>query len=56
MLATYETCAYYTEMNECDTDNGGCSQLCTNRDGDFVCSCNAGFTLLDDNINCEGNL
>ena len=33
------------DINECNTNNGGCSQVCNNRGGSFTCSCNSGFTL-----------
>ena len=33
------------DINECNTNNGGCSQVCNNQDGSFTCSCNSGFTL-----------
>jgi Coagulation Factor Xa inhibitory site len=34
-----------SDINECLTNNGGCSQVCTNNPGSYVCSCTAGFTL-----------
>lgn len=30
-------------MNECVTDNGGCSQTCTNLVGGFSCGCYTGY-------------
>ena len=42
------------DINECDTNNGGCAQICTNTPGSRVCSCRAGFTLASDGTNCEG--
>ena len=41
-----------TDINECDTDNGGCAQTCTNKDGGADCSCKDGFTLNDDAKGC----
>ena len=41
-------------MNECDTDNGGCSQNCVNNDGSFECTCKDGFSLGDDKRTCKG--
>ena len=40
---------YFTaDINECNTNNGGCSQVCTNTIGSFVCSCNTGYELDPD--------
>lgn len=43
-----------TDINECQMSNGRCETACTNTDGSFECSCDAGFTLALDNFNCEG--
>ena len=32
------------DINECDHNNGGCEQLCTNTNGSFQCSCYSGFS------------
>ena len=45
-----------TDINECDTLNGGCQQICTNREGSFFCSCTDGYELQMDNIRCQGEL
>ena len=31
------------DINECQTDNGGCLQKCDNLPGSFQCSCNHGY-------------
>ena len=41
-------------MNECDTDNGGCSQICDNGIGHFNCSCYVGNTLDTNKLTCRG--
>ena len=41
-------------MNECQSNNGGCNQTCTNTAGSFKCSCGIGYTLAYDNLDCEG--
>ena len=41
-------------MDECNTENGGCDQNCTNNDGSFLCSCSTGYTLADDDLGCDG--
>ena len=43
------------DVNECNTYNGGCAQICTNIPGSRVCSCRAGFTLASDGRNCQGS-
>uniref|UniRef100_F6VDQ2 Uncharacterized protein n=1 Tax=Ciona intestinalis TaxID=7719 RepID=F6VDQ2_CIOIN len=45
--------AVVCDNNECLTDNGGCSDTCTNTDGSFVCSCNAGYQLNEDGKTCS---
>ena len=40
-------------MNECEEVND-CQQICENTVGSYICSCNEGFTLADDNRTCIG--
>ena len=42
------------DVNECATNNGGCSHTCINTIGSFVCSCMAGYTLGADSRSCNG--
>ena len=44
----------YTDSNECDRNNGGCGQVCSNTVGSFECSCNSGYQLLRDGQQCGG--
>ena len=44
------------DVDECSTNNGGCEQTCTNEEGSFQCSCDSGFTLDDDGLNCNGKI
>ena len=46
---------YIIDINECDTDNGGCEQICINTVRLFNCSCQSGFRLVN-NIFCSGNI
>ena len=46
---------FCTDVNECDTENGGCNQTCTNIHGSFLCSCGTGYTLAEDDLGCDGN-
>ena len=45
------------DQNECATaNNGGCSQLCTNTNGSYECSCVLGYELDADGFSCNGTL
>ena len=41
-----------TDINECDTNNGGCEQQCINANGSFSCTCYDGYNLV--NGTCTG--
>ena len=43
-----------SDINECDTINGGCEQICTNAIGSFACSCGTGYLLDGNGFNCTG--
>ena len=43
---------YVLDINECQTDNGGCTQTCINTDGSYRCSCQNGYQLTSDGRNC----
>ena len=42
------------DTNECGNANGGCEHHCSNTLGSFTCSCNTGFVLAEDKLNCTG--
>jgi len=44
----------FSDIDECETENGGCEQTCTNNDGSFDCSCDAGYTLNGNGFDCDG--
>ena len=44
----------YLDINECEDDNGGCSQYCNNIEGSFECSCFNGYELDSDGFSCSG--
>lgn len=46
----------FSDVNECLTNNGGCSQTCTNSVGSFSCGCNTGYLLANDGRTCNGEL
>jgi hypothetical protein len=47
---------YYpvVDFDECDGGNNGCSQICVNTPGSFVCDCNQGYRLEIDQKTCNG--
>ena len=44
----------YLDVDECQTNNGGCAQMCANAHGSFQCSCDIGYILAADNFSCTG--
>ena len=42
------------DINECNTNNGGCDTTCTNTVGSYECSCNTGYELNNNLYNCNG--
>ena len=46
--------SYFVDVDECANGTDGCAQTCTNSEGSYTCSCDSGYTLLTDNLNCEG--
>ena len=45
----------HADINECQMDNGGCEQMCTNIEGSFICSCNTGYVVVEANeLSCAG--
>ncbi|KAE8625546.1 hypothetical protein XENTR_v10006315 [Xenopus tropicalis] len=41
-----------TDINECATDNGNCSQICVNKPGTYQCLCRSGYRLHVNNKLC----
>ena len=44
------------DIDECSLGISGCSQLCINTAGNFVCECYSGYQLSSDNRSCIGGL
>ena len=44
----------YTDVNECEEYHGLCEQNCTNTVGSYGCECSAGYSLNEDEHNCDG--
>ena len=52
---------YYTDINECLIDNGGCEHNCINIEGinnrtglGYQCGCDNGYQLAPNNHDCNG--
>ncbi|XP_035206325.1 alpha-2-macroglobulin-like isoform X2 [Stegodyphus dumicola] len=43
---------FFTDLNECDSENGGCKQICRNTDGSYECACHSGFILHPNRHDC----
>lgn len=44
---------FFTDMDECATNNGGCQHECRNTIGSYQCSCHNGFTLHENGHDCK---
>ena len=49
-----KTLFLHIDILECLVNEGGCEQNCMNTIGSFVCSCDDGYTLNDDERTCTG--
>ncbi|KAL4084328.1 hypothetical protein QTP88_028152 [Uroleucon formosanum] len=44
---------FFTDMDECAVNNGGCQHECKNTPGSYECTCNNGFTLHENKHDCK---
>ena len=44
---------FFSDIDECMVDNQ-CAQICTNTMGSFTCSCEDGFQLDENGLDCNG--
>ncbi|XP_055699503.1 dorsal-ventral patterning protein tolloid isoform X2 [Phlebotomus papatasi] len=44
---------FFTDIDECEVNNGGCQHECKNTIGSYICSCHNGFTLHDNGHDCK---
>ncbi|XP_055631741.1 tolloid-like protein 1 [Toxorhynchites rutilus septentrionalis] len=44
---------YFTDVDECAINNGGCHHECKNSVGSYVCSCRNGYTLHENGHDCK---
>ena len=55
-MRMYNYTTLYTDIHECDDNNGGCDQTCFDFPGGFNCSCEDGYVpLTEDESSCEGS-
>lgn len=45
-----------TDENECEQNNGGCSEICVNLKNSYRCECGVGHVLRSDGKTCEGEM
>ena len=47
--------SFNADINECDSDNGNCSDICVDTIGSFYCECNMpGYEVGDNGFSCVG--
>lgn len=47
---------FLADENECEQNNGGCSEFCVNLKNSYRCECGIGRTLGSDGKTCEGEV
>lgn len=54
LTPTSSTPLYTPDIDECANNNGQCSNICTNTNGSYICSCKPGYLLGADMLTCNG--
>ena len=55
LSAIHNCCLYYLiDIDECKSGAHQCTQICTNNNGSYTCSCNNGYELSKDERTCTG--
>ncbi|XP_061399860.1 protein tolkin [Musca vetustissima] len=44
---------FFTDIDECSINNGGCQHECRNTIGSYVCSCHNGYSLHENGHDCK---
>lgn len=44
---------FFTDIDECAVNNGGCMHECRNTIGSFICSCHNGYVLHENGLDCK---
>ncbi|XP_055081696.1 bone morphogenetic protein 1-like isoform X1 [Periophthalmus magnuspinnatus] len=47
------TAHYFSDVDECSKENGGCQHECVNTFGSYSCQCRSGFMLHDNKHDCK---
>ena len=42
------------DVDECEANNGGCEQTCTDNEGGYECTCGTGWSLNKNKHSCDG--
>ena len=50
-----ELSSCFLDIDECSDGTHGCALNCTNTIGSYVCSCDVGYHLNEDGLQCDGN-
>lgn len=56
LLGTCDDSRFFSDDNECEQNNGGCSEFCVNLKNSYRCECGIGRTLGSDGKTCEGEV
>ena len=48
------TVHFFIDINECAESIDNCAQICTDTDGSYTCSCEAGYDLASNGHGCNG--
>ena len=54
-LTYYIPCTIILDIDECSSNNGGCSDMCVNTNGSYYCECLEGYELQNETV-CVGKL
>ena len=46
----------FSDIDECTEGTDGCNHHCTNTVGSYLCYCDVGFELHDNQKSCEGKI
>eukprot|EP00731_Ephydatia_muelleri_P017659 Em0010g757a len=53
LIRDYSSIHCSLDIDECSTNKGNCSHICTNTDGSYACSCLRGYLLEANNQSCD---